>query len=216
MDDPDGADLVLTLASEVEMTETPPAALKADDRLSPAVRRRFKAGDLDALGEVYNIYAGPVHSVVRGILGPGGQADDAVQEAFMRAWRGAASFDPNRPLGPWLFTIARRTSIDLIRREGRPTRSDHDELTENVSIDLPGIEEAWEKWEIRMALDALPEEERTVMLLSHFKGMTHPQIADHLGIPPGTVKSRSHRGHRRLAALLQHLVNSQIEEPGHD
>ncbi|MGI9597632.1 MAG: RNA polymerase sigma factor [Acidimicrobiales bacterium] len=202
------------------MTDNPPIAAKAEDRLSPAIRQRFRAGDLDALGEVYDAYSGPVHTVVRGILGSGGQADDAVQEAFMRAWRGASSFDVGRPLGPWLFTIARRTSIDILRREARPTRSDHDELTDNlagtVNIDLPGIEEAWEKWEIRVALDQLPEEERTVLMLSHFHGYTHAQIADRLGIPSGTVKSRSHRAHQRLSGLLKHLVTSESEESSDD
>ncbi len=204
------------------MTEQPPPATTIEDPFPRASRERFVSGDLEALGEVYSIYSGPVQSVVRGVLGGGGNVDDVVQETFMRAWRGAGSFDPARSLGPWLFTIARRTSIDMLRKENRATRSDHDELTDNVSIvDLPGIEEAWERWEIRIALDQLPEEERTVLMLSHFHGFTHPQIADHLGIPAGTVKSRSHRAHQRLSALLSHLVNdpsdlSSTEEHRHD
>lgn len=199
-----------TLIATIEMTDQPP--LTAGDLLTPAQRRRFKTGDLDALGEVYSAYTGPVHTVVRGILGAGGQAHDAVQETFMRAWRGAASFDAERPMGPWLFTIARRTSIEVIQRETRPTRSDHDELTDDVSIDLPGMEEAWERWEIRVALERLPEDERTVLLLSHFQGLTHPEIAERLAIPTGTVRSRSHRAHRRLSGLLKHLVDSGYEE----
>ncbi len=204
------------------MTEQPPPATTIEDPFPRVARERFCTGDLDALGEVYRVYSGPVQSVVRGVLGSGGNVDDVVQETFMRAWRGATSFDPGRALGPWLFTIARRTSIDMLRKESRATRSDHDELTDNVGIvDLPGIEEAWERWEIRIALDQLPEEERTVLMLSHFHGFTHPQIADHLGIPPGTVKSRSHRAHQRLSGLLSHLANDpsqspSTEEPGHD
>ncbi len=207
--------MALTLNSRAEMTDDSPTATSADERVPLAVKQRFQSGDLDALGEIYNVYAGPVHAVVRGILGSGGQSDDAVQEAFMRAWRGAASFDPARALGPWLFTIARRTAIDLIRREGRPTRSNHDELTvltENFSVEVAGIEEAWERWEIRIALDQLPEEERAVMMLSHYHGLTHPQIAERLGVPAGTVKSRSYRGHQRLAGLLSHLVVDGAEE----
>lgn len=198
------------------MTDPSPTTNQTEDRIPVLVRERFQSGDLDALGEVYNIYSGPVHSVVRGVLGPGGHTDDAVQETFMRAWRGAASFDPSRSLGPWLFTIARRTAIDVLRREARPNRSDHDELTENVSVDLPGIEEAWERWEIRVAMDKLPKEEKAVLMLSHYHGYTHPQIAEHLNIPAGTVKSRSHRAHQRLAGLLQHLSNNEIEEANDD
>lgn len=203
------ADVALSLEARVDMTEDPPSAKTVEDRVPAELKRRFCSGDLDALGEIYNVYSGPVHAVTRGILGSGGQTDDAVQEAFMRAWRGASSFDPDRALAPWLFTIARRTAIDAVRREARPTRSNHDELTENYSIDLPGIEEAWERWEIRVALEQLPEEERAVLFLSHYHGMTHPQIAEHLQVPAGTVKSRSHRGHQRLAGLLNHLAKEQ-------
>jgi RNA polymerase sigma-70 factor (ECF subfamily) len=194
------------------MTDESPITTTQEDRVSVAVKQRFQSGDLDALGEIYNTYAGPVHTVVRTILGPGGQTDDAVQEAFMRAWRGAPSFDPHRALGPWLFTIARRTAIDLARREGRPNRSNHDELTDSHSVEAAGIEEAWERWEIRIALDQLPEEERAVMMLSHYQGLTHPQIAERLGVPAGTVKSRSYRGHQRLAGLLSHLAVGGAEE----
>lgn len=193
------------------MTDQEPATSQIQDPFPRQARERFQAGDLDALGELYNVFTGPVHAVVRGVLGPNGAIDDVVQETFMRAWRGASSFDPDRAIGPWLFTIARRTSIDMLRKENRPTRSDHEELTDNVSVDLPGIEDAWERWEIRIALDRLPEEERTVLMLSHYHGLTHPQIAEHLAIPPGTVKSRSHRGHQRLSGMLGHLVSTSIE-----
>ena len=89
-------------------------------------------------------------------------------------------------------------------------------IPDNISVDLPGIEEAWERWEIRVALDQLPEDERVVLMLSHFHGMTHPQIAQHLDIPPGTVKSRSHRAHQRLSGLLDHLVGERAEESSHE
>ncbi|MCI0686954.1 MAG: sigma-70 family RNA polymerase sigma factor [Sporichthyaceae bacterium] len=133
-------------------------------------------------------------------------AEDATQETFMRAWRAAASFDPARALAPWLLTIARRTAVDLHRRESRTTQGGH-EAERDVVVRLPGIEQAWEAWEVRLALDELPEEERTIIQLSHFEEMTHPEIADALGVPVGTVKSRSYRAHRRLASLLAHVVD---------
>lgn len=212
---------MLALTARVEMSDQPSRAVQAEDRVSRATLERFREGDLEALGEVYDAYSGPVHTVVRGVLGSGGQADDAVQDTFMRAWRGAGSFDGDRSIGPWLFTIARRSAIDILRREGRPTRSDHDELTDNTlnggvasgnpEAGVPDIEEAWEKWEIRLALDKLPEAERSVLMLSHYHGLTHPQIAEHLGVPAGTVKSRSHRAHQRLSGLLSHLVSGSEE-----
>jgi RNA polymerase sigma-70 factor (ECF subfamily) len=69
----------------------------------------------------------------------------------------------------------------------------------------PGLEVTWEVFEVRAALDKLPDAERIVVQLSHLEGLTHPEIAERLGIPVGTVKSRSHRAHQRLAALLSHV-----------
>ncbi len=186
-------------------TDTAPAP--EPERLSADVAGRFRNGDLGALGEVFDQFSGPVTSVVRSIIRDQAQVDDAVQETFLRAWRGAASFDPARPLGPWLFTIARRTAIDQVRREGRPNRSNHDELNGDIPIHSPGIEQAWETWEVRSALEQLPQDEAAVMKLYHYHALTHPQIADHLGIPIGTVKSRSHRAHQRLAGLLSHMLD---------
>lgn len=69
----------------------------------------------------------------------------------------------------------------------------------------PGLESAWEMFEVRRALDDLPDDEREVIRLNHFAGLSHAEIADHIGIPLGTVKSRSHRAHQRLSELLKHL-----------
>ena len=73
-------------------------------------------------------------------------------------------------------------------------------------INLPGIERAYEVWEVRDALQELPAAERDVVRMSHFEELTHQEIAQALDIPVGTVKSRSHRAHRRLAERLAHLV----------
>ena len=69
----------------------------------------------------------------------------------------------------------------------------------------PGLETAWEVFEVRAAVDELPDDERLVIKLSHFQGLTHKEISDHIGIPIGTVKSRSHRAHQKLIELLKHL-----------
>jgi RNA polymerase sigma-70 factor, ECF subfamily len=63
----------------------------------------------------------------------------------------------------------------------------------------------WEAWEVRSALDRLTEDERSIVHATHYRGLTHEQTAEELGIPIGTVKSRSHRAHKRLAVLLAHL-----------
>jgi RNA polymerase sigma-70 factor (ECF subfamily) len=173
--------------------------------LSPAVLESFRRGDVAALGVVYDRYSRPVWSVALSVLHDRTLAEDATQEVFLRAWRAAGTFDPTRSMSAWLFTIARRTAIDVQRRESRPTQGGH-AGEQDAAVHQPGIERAYETWQVRTALDELPEDERAVVRMSHFEDMTHREIADALDIPVGTVKSRSHRAHRRLAGRLAHLL----------
>jgi RNA polymerase sigma-70 factor (ECF subfamily) len=176
----------------------------------PGVIEAFRSGDVTALGLVYDRWSKPVWSVAFSVLGDPGLAEDATQETFLRAWRAASSYDPSRPLGPWLFTIARRTAIDVHRREARPTQGGH-AGEQDAASGAPGvehgIERAWDAWQVRSALEELPPEERDIVRMSHFEEMTHREIAEALDVPVGTVKSRSHRAHRRLAGRLAHLVS---------
>jgi len=165
--------------------------------------QRFRRGDDAAIREVVDRYSGPVTTVVRSVLGPGDLVADGVQQTFVKAWRSADQFQ-GADLAPWLYSIARRTSIDLLRHERRPTLGGH-EAEVDVSVDATTLDEVWQRHEIRRALDGLPPDEREVVRLSHLVGLTHPQIAEQLGIAVGTVKSRSSRAHKRLAAALRHL-----------
>jgi RNA polymerase sigma-70 factor (ECF subfamily) len=178
----------------------------AHPTLDPAVLHAFAEGSQTALATVYDRYSRAVWSVTMKVLGDHSLAEDATQETFLRAWRAAATYDPDRDLAPWLFTIARRTAVDVHRREARPTQGGHGQ-EEDVVVRMPGIEHVYETWEVRSALDELPAEERDVVRMSHFQEMTHREIAEALDVPVGTVKSRSHRAHRRLAQRLAHLVN---------
>lgn len=164
---------------------------------------RFRRGDETAIREVIARYSGPVTTVVRSVLGSSDLVADGVQQTFVKAWRSSDQFHGD-DLAPWLYSIARRTSIDLLRHERRPTIGGHDGEVE-VAIDATDLDEIWQRHEIRRALDDLPEAEREVVRLSHLVGLTHPQIAEQLGVAVGTVKSRSARAHKRLAASLRHL-----------
>ena len=94
---------------------SPPAPPAVDAR----VRARFRDGDPDAVRVVYREYGQLVYAVVFKVLGDRGLCEEAAQQTFLQAWRGAGRFDPSRELGPWLATIARRVAIDLYRREAR-------------------------------------------------------------------------------------------------
>lgn len=170
---------------------------------------RFRAGDEDAVRELYRRHGGAVFTVARSLVGDQELAAEVVQTTFLKAWRAAATFDADREFGPWLYSIARRSAIDVLRRERRPTMGDHEPETE-VGVVAMTFERTWEVWEVRQALDGLPTDEREVVRLSHLVGLTHPEIADRLGVPLGTVKSRSARAHKRLAAALAHLGPAQV------
>jgi RNA polymerase sigma-70 factor (ECF subfamily) len=174
--------------------------------LDRAILDAFAGGSVEALAAVYDRYSRAVWSVTMSVLSNRSLAEDATQETFLRAWRAADTYDPDRDIAPWLFTIARRTAIDVYRREARPTQGGHG-VEQDVVVRMPGIERAYETWEVRSAVDELPAEERDVVRMSHFEEMTHREIAEALDLPVGTVKSRSHRAHRRLADRLAHLVN---------
>ncbi|NNE10726.1 MAG: sigma-70 family RNA polymerase sigma factor [Ilumatobacter sp.] len=174
----------------------------------PDLVERFRAGEPEAVREVYREHAGAVHTVALSIVRNRDLAADVVQQTFVKAWRAARNFEGNRQLAPWLYAIARHTAIDVVRSESKPTRGGHAPETD-VGVQPESFERTWERFEIRRAIDALPPGERDIVRLSHLDGYTHEAIAELLEIPIGTVKSRSNRAHRRLATALAHLAANQ-------
>jgi RNA polymerase sigma-70 factor, ECF subfamily len=169
---------------------------------------RFRNGDPDAVRAVYSTYGRLVYAVAHTILSERGLCEEATQQTFLKAWRAAGSIDPGRELGPWLATIARRVSIDIYRREAHRDARPLDGVPANdpaLVSHAVTIEETYDVWEVRRAVSLLPDDEREVVRAQHFEGLTHAQIAARMGIPVGTVKSRSFRAHRRLASELGHL-----------
>ena len=126
-----------------------------------------------------------------------------MQQTFLKAWRAADRFDANREIAPWLFTIAKRVAVDIYRREKRHIG---DELGErDVGIESTTIKTTYAVFEVRRALEQLPDDEKAVLAATHFGGLSHRQAAEKLGIPPGTVKSRAFRAYRRLETTLSHM-----------
>lgn len=162
---------------------------------------RFRSGDQSAVKAVYERFSGPVFAISMGILRDHGLAADATQQTFIKAWQAATTYDPDRELAPWIYAIARRTAIDAYRKQTRLVTSDD----VDGQVLPPSLDTIWEMFEVRSALEQLSDEERQVVRLSHFDGLTHAEIATHMGIPLGTVKSRSHRAHQKLLVLLRHL-----------
>ena len=172
----------------------------------------FQEGDEDAVRSIYQEYGGAVLTIARSIVADQEMCKEVVQQTFLKAWRSASTFDPSREFSPWLYSIARRTAIDVLRREQRSPRQVSGGSDSSVSLveTLPDstnmtFERTWEVFEIRREIDALPAMEREVIRLSHLVGLSHPEISHKLEIPVGTVKSRSARGLKKLSLALQHL-----------
>ncbi len=162
------------------------------------LRRRYAAGDVAAMPGLYARYGGLLLSVALKMLhGDRRLAEEAVQVAMVKAWRSASTYDPSRPLAPWLFTIVRRCAIDIGRQEQRHRMRQHDDGRMESPAD-DRVESAAAVWVVREALGALTAKEHTVIRLAYYEGLTHGEIADRLAIPIGTVKSRWASGMQRL------------------
>jgi RNA polymerase sigma factor (sigma-70 family) len=172
-----------------------------------AVRTRFRDGDPDAVRAIYHSYGRVVYAVAYKILRDRGLAEEVTQQAFVKAWRAAGSLDSSRELGPWLAAIARRTAIDVYRRESIRAADPIESVAagDPALMMEPEATAIYDVWEVRHAVQELPEDERAIVGLQHFEGLTHTEIAQRLNVAVGTVKSRSFRAHKRLAALLGHL-----------
>lgn len=168
----------------------------SDHRLFEAFSKR----DESAIREVYRRYGGAVFGIAMRILKDRGHAEEATQQAFVNAWQAADRIDPTRDVGPWLYTIVRRVAIDVYRRERRHAVSNLDDR--EIAGVPPSVDGAFEEWQVRQAVYELPEEERDVLRHTYFLGYTQEETAARLDIPIGTVKSRSHRAHRKLAYSL--------------
>ncbi|MFN0155141.1 MAG: RNA polymerase sigma factor [Gaiella sp.] len=171
----------------------------SDTELIERIARR----DRRAFEELYRRYARTVLGLAVRRIGDRGRAEDATQEAFAAIWRSAARYDRRRgPGAPWLFAVARNAIIDGLRRTPEPAA----EGSEAPSADpepSSAAETAWEAWQVHRALEGLPDGERRVIELAYWGGLSQSEVADFLGIPLGTVKTRTRAGLARLADELE-------------
>jgi len=160
-------------------------------------------GDRSAFETLYRRYARPVFGLALRRLGDRGRAEDAVQETFASVWRSASSYKPERgPGAPWLYAVARNAITD----RGRARTETPAEVPEQVSNE-PGpadrAETNWTAWRVHRALEGLSPNERTVVELAYWSGLSQSEIAEFLNIPLGTVKTRTRAALHRLAGLLE-------------
>jgi len=141
--------------------------------MTSGLMKRFAGGDPTAVRELYGSYGKAVFTVAFSSLHDHGLAEEAVQQTFLQAWRAAKSFEGGRDPGPWLYAIARRVAVDLYRRERRHQGRQPLSADTDVAALPRSFEQTWEAWQIRLALDKIPADQREIIAATHFLGLTH-------------------------------------------
>lgn len=193
------------------MPGTPPQSGEGGTLSDETLIAHVAAGDSHALEQLYSRYGRVVYGLALRMLSSAEQAEDIVQETFWRVWRRAATFQRGSGLfAPWLFGIARNLCIDeLRRRQSRPALNQvEDQVLTAIPDPQPAIDElTWETERRRLisvALGELPPDQRQVIELAYFAGLSQREIAEQLANPLGTVKTRVRLALQKLKGLLQH------------
>jgi RNA polymerase sigma-70 factor (ECF subfamily) len=167
---------------------------------------RLRLGDESALGELYDRYTPLLYPVALRILGNATDAEDALQHAWLQAWRGASSYDSSRgTVAGWLLTMARTRALDLHRSRGARLRAEEAPFAPApVAPPDPTLdaEHSGLRAQLARALDALEPAQRQVLEIAYFDGLSQSEIATRLGAPLGTVKSWTRQGLQKLRAQM--------------
>ena len=178
-----------------------------DEQSDEHVMLAISKGDEDSLGLLYDRYGKLSFSLAYRILGDDGQAEDVVQEAFIKVWRMARTFNTVRGSArTWLLSIVHHQAVDACRsRRGAPPL----ELSEELQGTLRAPTDVWDEVSGNLdreallhALAQIPDDQRTTIELAYFRGYTHREIADLAKVPLGTVKGRIRIGMNKLRDLL--------------
>ena len=195
--------------------------------------RQVAAGSQDALGQLYDRYVGQVFAAARRMTSDRQLAEEVVQETFLALWNRAELYDRSQgALGSWLHAIARNRAIDRLRAAARrptlvgPSTHTDDEAIGDEWLDglaragdvptaaappiepQPAAEQEWARATVRQALEAMPDDERGVIVMAYDQDLSQSEIAERLGMPLGTVKTRTRRALRRLRDALGPVFDS--------
>jgi RNA polymerase sigma factor (sigma-70 family) len=173
--------------------------------------QRLCAGDESALADVYERLSAFVFSLALRVIGDRNAAEDVTQDVFVGLWNQPDRFDPSRgTLRAYLGTLTHRRAVDLIRREEarrrRETKTSHEPVASPAVDDLALTGLTGET--LRTAVASLPDAQRRAVELAYFEGHTYRQVADTLGIPEGTAKSRL----RLALARIAETMNAELSE----
>jgi RNA polymerase sigma-70 factor (ECF subfamily) len=190
--------------------------MRQDDRALPrhthlsdeALVALVARGDESALGELYDRVGRVAYGIAFRILRDDRLAEDAVQEGFLAVWRSAGTFRPERAkASTWIVTLVHRRAVDLVRREERRRAEPLEAADRPEAADPAGsaADAAWlgfERDRVQAALRTLPDGQREAIELAYYGGYSQSELAERLGVPLGTVKSRMFAGLARLREVL--------------
>jgi len=175
------------------------------------LHRRLAAGDRGAFDELYRRYAPAAYGLAFRVTAQRVLAQDVVHDAFLALWRAPEAYDPARgPFRTFFLSLVHHRAVDIVRREerlrARTERASNLEPVYDEDVAEEVVEEAdlvGHRKEVREALATLPPEQRQVLEMAYFGGRTQAQIAEELGIPLGTVKTRTFAAMRKLRRELE-------------
>jgi RNA polymerase sigma factor (sigma-70 family) len=190
----------------------------SDEALVALVAR----GDETALGELYDRIGRVAYGLAMRILRDDRLAEDAVQEGFLAVWRSAATFRADRAkASTWILTLVHRRAVDLVRREERRRTEPLSDEFAVAAADAAAVAEAtdeaaWLRFErerVQAALSQLPDVQREALELAYYGGFSQSELAERLGVPLGTIKSRMFAGLARLRELLDESAEKGSWKP---
>ena len=175
------------------------------------LHRRILAGDERAFDELYSRYAGAAYGLAYRLTGQQMLAQDVVHDAFLALWRAPEAFDPSRgTFRTFFLSLVHHRAVDTVRKEQRlRDRNERAANLEPVAVEDPSegvVDQAYlrvRRQEVREAFGSLSDDQRQVLQMAYFDGMTQAQIAERLKIPLGTVKTRTLAAMRKLRGLLE-------------
>lgn len=187
------------------------AEREEQDRLDLDLHARMRGGDLEAFESLYRRYAPGAFGLALRVTGHELLAQEVVHDAFLALWRAPEAFDPARgPFRSFFLSLVHHRAVDTVRREERlrrrTERAANLEPSADEDVAETVVEEAWVAYrrkEVRKALAELPQDQRRVLEMAYFAGMTQAAIAEELGIPLGTVKTRTLAAMQKLRRFLE-------------
>lgn len=196
-------------APDVSRRRAMTATRKSEAALDAALMARVRAGDQAALTELYDRHGRMIYAIALKFLRDASRAEDLTHDVFLVIWEHPERYRPEvGPFAPWFYRVARNRAIDVLRRLRRESQPGDRQVFEMMLPDSdpdPSEQAATraESQRARTALESLPDNQRAVIELAYFSGMTQREMADYLNEPLGTIKTRVRTGLRRMREILE-------------